>query len=397
MSESPHYAPILRWKAGEKRALRDLPPAHKARITPLIEWSRPGEVTPLEDRKRSTPQPRDLSGDILKHWGCRSFFCDLTWFWVDKLDRDAEKLRRYAEELAGCGLRPIPVLSVSDAADYWNALAPLTRSSGLCVRVQHADVVAPALADRIDRLLLTTRHAPAEVDLVADYGMHYRDSDIATLCTLLPHIPEYRTFTVAAGSFPRDLREFKGPQVVYLTRHEWVRYHDQVQKGLPRQPAFGDYATLHPVLTQASGGLNPSASIRYTTDDAWLVMKGEGLHNDDGPGYEQYHGNAALLTQRREYRGPTFSAGDRCISDTARRMIGPGNPTTWVQAGVNQHVTFVGQQVSEFFETVSAPARVASAPTERRMLVRGSRRPFPGKSLGERVGQSEQSEEGGSE
>ena len=89
MFDSDHYVPILRWKAGEKRALRQLYPDDKRRLTPLIEWSRPGEVAPQEDRQASTPEPRDLAQDIMRHWGARPFFCDLAWFWTGRLSGDA--------------------------------------------------------------------------------------------------------------------------------------------------------------------------------------------------------------------------------------------------------------------------------------------------------------------
>jgi mannose-6-phosphate isomerase-like protein (cupin superfamily) len=41
--------------------------------------------------------------------------------------------------------------------------------------------------------------------------------------------------------------------------------------------------------------MNISASIRYTTDDYWVIMRGEGLRNKGGAGYDQYPANAELL------------------------------------------------------------------------------------------------------
>jgi len=320
-----HYVPILRWKAGEKRALRALPPKDKARMTPLIEWSRPGDVAPEEDREKPTPEPRALAQDVLKHWGPRPFFWDPRWFCVGNLGGDPLTLGRYAVELRDGGLRPIPVLRLND-------------------------VVEPDLPDRLAQFLVAMALSPGAVHLIADFEMYYRQVDVAELCARLPDVVRYLTFTVAAGSFPVDLREFKGPQVFYLPREEWLRWREQIEEQLARRPTFGDYVTIHPVLTSAKRGLNPSATIRYTTEEHWLVMKGEGLHNEDGPGYEQYASNAALLMKRRDYRGPEFSAGDRYIEDVAILSSGPGSPTTWVQAGVNHHITFVLRQIRDLFQ-----------------------------------------------
>ncbi len=354
MFDHTHYVPILRWKLGEKRALRALLQRDKARMRPLLEWSRPGEVAPEEDREPPTPEPRVLAQDILKHWGPRPFFYDPHWFWADNLDGDSAALRRCAAELANGGPRPVPVLRLNDGADYRQALGLLASDRGVCVRLAYADVADPTLAKRLNEFLSTTGYAPGAVHIVADFEMHYREVDIAALCSRIREIARYQTFTVVAGSFPMDLREFKGPQVFYLPREEWLRWHDQVERPLTRRPTFGDYGTLHPVLTSAKAGLNPSATIRYTAADHWLVMKGEGLHNEDGPGYEQYKANALLLMQRRDYCGPDFSAGDRYIRDVAAPDAGPGNPTTWVQAGVNHHMTFVVRQIADLLHADAA-------------------------------------------
>jgi hypothetical protein len=370
-----NYVPILRWKAGEKRALRALFQEHRAQMLPLIEWSRQGEVKPPEDRIPATPKPRDLTQEFLKYWGGGPFFCDLRRFWTSSLGRDAVRLRQYAAAFASGGVWSIPVVELNDLKEYQDALLPLTSTFELCVRLRHADIAEATLAQRLQGFLQTTGRSPDAVHIVVDLGHDYRDANLAVLCERLPNLLDYRTFTVAAGSFPMDLTELKGPQVAYFPRHEWVRYHHQVEEALPRIPMFGDYATLHPVLARAVNGLNPSASIRYASDDAWLVMKGEALRKKGGPGHAQYFGNAALLSRRPDYRGPEFSAGDRYIHDVANREAGPGTPTTWVQAGVNHHLTFVAQQVSDLFGVLAS--REGAAPGLEVMRVRERRREFP--------------------
>lgn len=354
MFDHAHYVPILRWKAGERGALKGLYPADKAGMTPLIEWSRPGEVSPQEDRAVPTPTPNDLLLDFMKHWGPRPFFCDFRWFVDGELGGDLRGLHHYARELVSGGLRPIPVTSLDDAADFRRALSPIVAQQGLCLRVRYSDLVEKDLPVRISTFISTVDLSWSEVDIVFDFETHSREIDIAGLCSALDCLAACRTFTVAAGSFPMDLRRFKGPQMFYLPREEWVQWLDQTDRVLMRRPSFGDYATLHPVLTMGQSRLNPSATIRYATEDYWLVtedywlvMKGEGLHNEDGPGYAQYQANAKLLMGRPDYSGSDFSAGDRYIREVAEGLTTHGNPTTWVRAGVNHHVTFVVRQVSE--------------------------------------------------
>ncbi len=375
MFDHTHYVPILRWKAGEKRALKALSHRDKARMTPILEWSRTDDVSPEEDRAVRMPTPRELTKDVLDNWGARPFFYDARRFWSDHLAGDSTELRRYAAEIANGGLRAIPVFTLDDGEAYRRALASLTSKDGVCVRLGFADIAGATMQERLAEFLKATGHDPSSVHLIADFETHFRDMDIPAFCSRFQAIRNYCTFTVAAGSFPLDLREFKGPQIFYLAREEWVRWHDQVNRDLLRRPTFGDYATLNPQLSPVKKGLNPSATIRYTTEDYWLVMKGEGLRNRDGPRHEQYPANASLLMKRPDYCGPAFSEGDRYIQDVAARSDGPGNPTTWVQAGVNHHVTFVIRQLAAL---VDATAKGASTSKSRK----GVRREGASGSLG---------------
>ncbi len=355
MFDHTHYVPILRWKMGEKGALKTLFQEDRARMTPLIEWSGPGEVSPVEDRLSPTPSPKTLARDILKCWGPRPFFCDLHWFLVGDLCGDSAELQRFTIELRAGGLRPIPVFGLGDGPDYLSAMSPLMSDRGVCLRLRYADLDGSDLSNRVNSFVSTISASWPAIDIVADFEMHYGEMDIDAVCTRVPQAAACRTLTVAAGSFPIDLRAFKNPGSYYQPREEWLRWKNQVSTALTRRPTFGDYATLHPRLTSSKGGLNPSASIRYATADRWLIMKGDGLHNEDGPGHKQYRANAMLLTERREYCGPDFSYGDRYISEVAGAETGTGTPMTWVRAGVNHHVTFVVREIAALFKTSGTP------------------------------------------
>jgi hypothetical protein len=83
-------------------------------------------------------------------------------------------------------------------------------------------------------------------------------------------------------------------------------------------------------------------------------MRGEGIRNDDGPGPEQWPANAMLLRERTEFSGRDFSYGDRYIEEMADHMEngGPpsnGNPTTWLRAGLNRHLTLTARQIANLF------------------------------------------------
>ena len=58
-----HYVPILRWKGGEKLALRDLFPKDRSKITPLLE-------IPKDQAKA----PKLLARELGQFWGQEKAF-----------------------------------------------------------------------------------------------------------------------------------------------------------------------------------------------------------------------------------------------------------------------------------------------------------------------------------
>lgn len=133
---------------------------------------------------------------------------------------------------------------------------------------------------------------------------------------------------------------------------DWRVWHREVtdpSQSLPRRPSYSDYTIQHAIYSEPQGPLNISASIRYTSGDYWVIMRGEGLRNADGPGYAQYPANALLLTARNEFCGADFSYGDEYIRDIALQNKKTGSPETWLRAGINHHLTFVVRQIATLF------------------------------------------------
>lgn len=131
------------------------------------------------------------------------------------------------------------------------------------------------------------------------------------------------------------------PRYDWLHWQAWAQAQDQ-RSGHVR--CFCDYTIQHAVYEPPQGG-RPSASIRYAAETYWLIMRGEAPSKKNG-GSRQYYGNAQLLCEHEEFKGSTFSFGDRYVFDAARRSGGPGTPATWITAGINHHVTLTARQVA---------------------------------------------------
>lgn len=188
---------------------------------------------------------------------------------------------------------------------------------------------------------------------------------LASLCARIPNLHRWRTFSVISGAFPKDLTGFEKNRQHELQRLDWLTWRDQVatRPSLARRPAYGDYTIQHPIFSEPPRRANFSASIRYTSDEHWVIMRGEGVFNDEGPGFAQWPANAQLLCARPEFCGTKFSYGDEYIELMSLQTEKTGNPETWLRAGINHHLTFVVCQIANLFgiSIVGVPYHGASS------------------------------------
>lgn len=170
----------------------------------------------------------------------------------------------------------------------------------------------------------------------------------------LSHADEWRSLTLAGGSFPTNLSQIQKDRLTRLPRLEWRLFSqartEAAAAGL-RIPTFGDYAVAHP--DPSTGDVDPrvmsiSASLRYTIDGEWLVAKGELFK---GTGGRSLGGAAAIpvaqmIASAPEFCGQDYSAGDAWIDRTSREATNGGSPQTWRRVGTNHHLTFVTESLS---------------------------------------------------
>jgi len=352
MFDHKHYVPILRWKRAEWVALGEIATEDRQHMTPLLELT-PRSFQGRNDRP--APHPEDVltknASDIGRYWEQAPFFADLC-----HLDPDLRTANRttplqfLAREARARGLALIPVTGLRRDPGYQRAVASIAAEDrrGACVRVRVADIESSDFPDNLSSLLKLLGLRNAETDLLLDYEvLPHGAPTIALLSNSIPDIDCWRTFTVASGTFPRDLTGFAVGQHT-LPRFDWMRWRTQVSEGpIPRRlPAFSDYTIQHAAFSEPPERANFSASIRYTGDDYWVIMRGESVFKDDGPGFAQWPANAQMLCERGEYSGPTFSAGDQYIFQMAAQSLRTGSAETWLRAGINHHVTFVIRQIA---------------------------------------------------
>lgn len=163
----------------------------------------------------------------------------------------------------------------------------------------------------------------------------------------IPNLGEWRSFVLASGAFPTDLAAMSIGQNL-VPRHDWHLWRHVCGHAPARDPIFADYTTRHPDLPDDFDPalINMSASVRYTDDDNWLVLRGRGVRTQGGGGFQQYRGHAQNLIRMAEYCGATFSWGDQRIQEIATGTTTAGNSETWVSIAINHHIEFAVDQIS---------------------------------------------------
>ncbi len=202
-------------------------------------------------------------------------------------------------------------------------------------------------------------------DLIEGYGLKPEDCDLILdleapnfdpmdgfvnileeIIRVFPNLDRWRRLVLIGTSFPSTMA-IVGLGASIIPRSEWSMYKmlasRLAQLGV-RVPCFGDYAINHPeVPTIDMRIVKPSASIRYTVDDGWLLVKGKNVRDN---GFDQYRDLCSMVVgAKKYYRGWKFSKGDEYIYKCSQGQASTGNLTTWRWVGTNHHLEMVAQDV----------------------------------------------------
>jgi len=354
--ESTHYVPILRWKQAERAALAQLYEHDSMCLTPLIELV-PDNFIRKGEKGRNIELSIDevinkIAGQLSQYWGERPFYNDLSLLTPDILTQGPshflEMLGQYASILK---LSLIPVTGITRDDAYQSAVLTVVNihTQGVCLRLTYDDIRRPTLVQDIDAVLSFFKLSPESVDLIVDFKIIDQSAPkFNTLCELIPSVNEWRSFIVASGAFPEDLSGLRKNDIYKFERADWVSWRDQIMDipSIPRMPSYSDYTIQHALYSNRKGRSHYSASIRYTAEDYWIIMRGEDVFRRDGPGFEQWPAQAILLCDLPEYCRETFSEGDKYIREMSLQRKQTGNVVTWLRAGINHHMTLVTRQLA---------------------------------------------------
>lgn len=352
------YRPILRFKRGEQTALSNLFEGQKASTKPILNLTA-HSYSPPEGSTVDKAFDLNIIQDANRlnaAWADYYAAVDL-----GDIDPDARceggihPLRKFFDQIASSDekAKVSPVIRLSNDADYISSVASICSEFkvGPVFRLTPDDLADPDISEVISELLAEFRLSAADSEMIVD--MSYITTTGRSIITAkgalsaVPFTADWASLILVAGSFPENLSGFSvGTHTV--DRHEWSVWIAN-RKAADRDVLYGDYATIHPIPVDEEldpRTMNPTASARYTHENTWILLRGQGTRTRGGPGFSQFYDHADKLCKMAQYRGEPFSYGDKKIARINRREDSQGNLETWVTVGVNHHIAEIVDQLA---------------------------------------------------
>jgi hypothetical protein len=355
MNSSTRYVPVLKGRDGEYGALQTLSESVWSVLTPVLELPPiPWDFEADRPARSIDTHLKKVGQKIERAWGTdRDIFVDL--IWISETERMADSqhpLDFVFSALRSRSVKAVPVVGLIRGDEYLSACRAIIAQDrrGACLRIQREDFADfPDTRSRIEEVMRAINVSVGDIDLLLDFrSLTQRSIEAVGVFELIQSIPrlnDWRSLITAATSFPQNLIGIPPSDSTYIDRKEWQLWIDTTSliHATGRIPTFGDYAISHPEPAEVDPRImRPSASVRYTCDGAWLVLKARNLRDH---GYEQFHEVCRELIHKPDYAGPEFSWGDRYIADCAAERVGTGNLTTWRKVGTSHHLATVVNEI----------------------------------------------------
>lgn len=352
MFDQFHYFPLVKWKRAERMAISLLDPTVKSKITPIIEIIPiPRDLDTGEQTKNLEDHVGSASKTIETAWGKD----DLFYLDCEEISADQSSDGHYGPsymfaQAADSMLEFVPVIGLQrDAVQISAALNHSRR--GICIRLTLDDFEKGTLQSDISLFLETHRLEAAQVDLILDLGS-IEDQRLVIVREIarqfvesIPQASMWRTLIMLASAFPRDMGVVSKNDKNHVPRVEWLMWKQLMSRD-GRLPNFGDYGIQHPAGVEDFDPryMTPSATIRYTSGDNWLLIKGESMKKKGG---EQFRQLSGILVQEPDYYGPQHCAGCLGISDCSLGNLPAKSLEVWRRLGTTHHFTVITEQLNQ--------------------------------------------------
>jgi hypothetical protein len=358
MISQNQYAPILKCKEGELKALTKLSLKQKDSVVPIVDI--------VDNPLKSFEEQVNAAVTYLSKWDKnRLLYIDGYMVQEGELIFSGQHYMQYIfDELTKNVFNIIPVISNIANADYFEAIKNILikDQKGICVRIFRSETRDINL--ELDNILNYLEIDQTSVDLLIDLES-VEDLTIDEISNWsikkiseIKHLTKYRSLIISGGNFPINLIKLKADQIHFIPRKQWLAWQNICKSSeIDRIPAYSDYAISHPQMFELDEDEsqvsepdkiipNASASIRYTHESDYIIYRGKGTRQH---GYKQFFSISESLINSEEYYGKNHCEGDEFICKCGTEKKKTGNLTTWRWVGTVHHITVVVNQLLQFW------------------------------------------------
>jgi hypothetical protein len=361
MSSSYVYAPVVKGKINDAKAVARLGDDAKVRIKPMVE------LMPWVEKKASPTIDHHLTkflDYVSDYLSGIPLFVDMYGFLPgQKLASGAFGAIGGYEQLIKRGHKFTPVFGINRDDLLWPGFKSVVakNAQGLCFRVERDDIEDAAddtwheIVERSAELKLKHKQIDIFIDL-----KDVREADVSNLKDIVldflganSKFAEYRSVIISGSSALKTVTAVDEDGQMGVVRNElflWTLLRRDIHESV--NLVFSDYGVVHPYFAGGGNAKNMNAKIRYTAGLRIHYFRGHRL-NYPTKDYEQYRQLADNVRNASIFKGGTFSFGDGYLEDCANGLTKtPGSPQTWVIAEINHHITATTQQIELLLETV---------------------------------------------
>ena len=251
------YIPILKWKQGEYRALKLLPPSEINKILPLIEIV-PNQYNSQTEKYNKTmgQQIIDSVNYIVKNWGLmRPIILDADLIASKKLENQASSPIELLYDL--CKSKTIPFIPTINSFNDNSSknICSLNKKYDLeyiCLRINVSDQNFNEIKKVLPVIQEVSQLTDLKIMVILDQkrvnSTTFNNTDhIKFIQQMYSYLKNYQLalIAVSGASFPKDLSNILSDNIHEIERSEWI-----IWKGLHLPLVYsdygisGDYATI---------------------------------------------------------------------------------------------------------------------------------------------------------
>ncbi|MDI3548181.1 MAG: hypothetical protein PWR10_1833 [Halanaerobiales bacterium] len=343
------YVPVLKWKKGEKLALKYLSAEHKNMIKPLFE---------IYDQD----EPEDFIQDLNEYYEDQVYIDTL---YIDEGDRSY--ILSIFNSMEQTSRNDHPVVYYEDINNIADELFEKAEKALFRIPVP-IDIDGPEIGTILNSIKECCQRNNVNIDLMFDAGEQTGKRDIKYLflefkdifSTLNQLDAFYESIIISLTCFPKSLGNIAAGGSLIQERFEidfYLKILSLLEKdyeNIRPEIIFSDYGVAKFTETEIDFALMkypPLPKTKYTTENSYWILKGQ-RDRTSKQWIKNYDDLAKEIVNSDVYCGEDFSYGDLKIKQKAYGLEGegPGNHGDWVTICTNHHIAVVLEQLSKIRE-----------------------------------------------